>query len=233
VGRDAGDPQVASWGLQNLAFPGIARGPLALTEARLREGQGLARSIPSWDNLMFQKGLLAKCLVLQGRLDEAQAEVDEALAIIVREHLDLPFDQAEVLTAAATVANARAERVPANRRAAAEALAAAKRAVRCTRRMPLWLPQALRLQGSALWLSNDHVAARAAWRESLTLAERFVFPVECGRTLLEMGRHDADEDKLAQAVTLFRRTGAQVHLAQALQAQMPARAAAMAQERAA
>ncbi len=220
AGKDAGDPQVASWGLQSMAFPGIARGPLTRVEAGLREGQALARSIPSWDNLMFLKGLLAKCLVLQGRLAEAQSEVDEARAIIEREHLTLPFDQSEVLTAGATVAVALAEQAPAATRGAAiaEALAAARRAVSCTRRMPLWLPQALRLQGSAHWLAGDAAAAQRCWRESSARAERSGFPIEAGRTLLEIGQRLDDDDRIAQAIEIFRRTGAHTHRAQALHA---------------
>jgi class 3 adenylate cyclase/tetratricopeptide (TPR) repeat protein len=220
AGQDAGDPQVASWGLQSQAFPGLARGPLALVEARLREGQALARGIPSWDNLMFLTGLLAKCLVMQGRLAEAQSEVDEARAIIVREHLTLPFDQAEVLTAGATVAVALAEQAPAGSRAAAiaEALAAGRRAVACTRRMPLWLPQALRLQGTAHWLAGDATAAQRCWRESAARAERFGFPIEAGRTLLEVGQRTDDDKRMALALEIFRRTGAHTYRAQALHA---------------
>ncbi len=229
AGRDAGDPQVASWGLQNLAFPGLARGPLAQVEAQLREGQALARSIPSWDNLMFQKGLLAKCLALQGRLEEAQAEVDEALVIIQREHLALPFDQAEVLTAAAHVALARAQASTggsgsggsgSSRQPAAEAaLQASRRAVRCTRRMPLWLPQALRVQGSAQWLAGKEAAARRSWEESLALAEASGFPIEAALARLEMGRHLVRPELIAQAVEAFGKAGAHLHQAQALHAQ--------------
>jgi class 3 adenylate cyclase/tetratricopeptide (TPR) repeat protein len=221
AGRDAGDPQVASWGLQNLGFPGLARGPLAEVEARLREGQALARSIPSWDNLMFQKGLLAKCLALQGRLDEAQAEVDEALAIIQRERLALPFDQAEVLTAAAQVAlaRARASTGAGLKAAAAAALAAGRRAVQCTRRMPLWLPQALRLQGSAQWLAGDAAAARHSWQESLDLAQAYGFRVEAALARLDMGQHLDRPELVAQASAAFAKAGAHLHLAQAQHAQ--------------
>jgi tetratricopeptide (TPR) repeat protein len=228
AGEDAADPQVASWGLQNLAFPGLARGPLALNETRLREGQALAQAIPSWDNLMFQKGQLAKCLVLQGRLAEAQAEVDAALVIIVRENLALPFDQAEVLTAGATVAVAVAEQAPAGARAAAAAaaLVAARRAMKCTRRMPLWLPQALRLMGSAHWLAGEAAPARRCWRESLALAERYSFPVEAGRTLLEIGQRNGEAGSVARALAIFQRTGAHTHHAQALQVQALQRGAA-------
>ncbi len=220
AGQDAGDPQVESWGLQSLAFPGIARGPLTLVEARLREGQSLARSIPSWDNLMFLKGLLAKCLVLQGRLAEAQSEIDEARAIIAREHLTLPFDQSEVLTASATVAVALAEQAPASKRAAAvaDALAAGRRAVSCTRRMPLWLPQALRLHGTAHWLAGDAAAAHRCWRESSARAERSGFPIEAGRTLLEIGQRIEDDERIAQALEIFRGSGAHTYRAQALHA---------------
>ena len=219
-GQDAADPQLTSWGFQARGYVELATGPLDQAVANLRQGAAMAAKIPAWDNFLYQMSLQAKCLVLQGELDEAAAILSEALKVMAREKLGKPFDQVELLTAVATCSLAQAEVAQLEARPAARRQAArdADKAVRCARHQPGWLPQALRLQGTADWLNGRQASAERRWRESLMLSERFAFPLERARTLLEMGERLAQLEPIEQASEVFRRLGAKAFRAFALQA---------------
>jgi len=219
AGKDAADPQLTSWGFQNLGRALVALGPLSEAEAVLREGQALAQSIQAWDNMLHLQAVLVRCLVLQGKLQECEALLDEAHRIIQSEKMDQAFDQVEVLVADAAYRVAVAERQQGTARAAAlrEAKRACSKAYRCAQQMPMWLPTMLRLQGTADWLGGDLAAARKHWKESLKVAELSVFPIERALTLLEKGQRAGEAELVAQAATLFRQTGANTYLALARQ----------------
>jgi tetratricopeptide (TPR) repeat protein len=220
-GQDAGDPQLASWGFQVRGYAQIASGPLDIAVANLRQGVAMAAKIPAWDNFLYQKSLLSKCLVLQGKFDEALAELGEAVKMIKAEQFDKPFDKVEVLTGLATCSLAIAQR--ADDASRAEALQHARRASRdalqCARQMPLWLPQALRLQGTSEWIAGNLSAARKYWNESTQLAENYGFVIERARTWLEMGDRLGDVTLVQRASEVFLRLGAHVFLATALHSQ--------------
>ena len=237
AGEGAADPQVAAWGYQNLAYAVTATGPLDEVVAILGKGQSLARKIPSWQNLAFQLALLAKGLVLQGRLVEAGVALDESADVLQREKLVSSFDRVEMLTARATLCLALVDQAraagpagataaattatgPATGAATAAALHAAHKAcdeaVRAARQMPAWLPEALRLQGTASWLRGKTDAALQQWRESVAVARRSGFPIERARAHAEMGRRSGDRAAIEEAITLFERGGAKVFLAFAL-----------------
>jgi class 3 adenylate cyclase/tetratricopeptide (TPR) repeat protein len=219
AGKDAADPQLTSWGLQNLGRALVALGPLSEAEAVLREGRALAQSIQAWDNMLHLQAVLVRCLVLQGKLQECAALLDEAYRIIQREKLALAFDQIEVLVADAAYRVAVAEREQGTARAAGlrDAKRACSKAHRCAQQMPMWLPTMLRLRGTADWLGGDVAAANKQWKESLKVAELSVFPIERALTLLEKGKRGGNAELVAQAATLFRQTGADTYLAIARQ----------------
>ena len=220
AGQDADDPQLASWGLLFLGYSGFARGPLDETLAYLHKGAALSAKIPAWDTFMYQKAVLGKCLVLQGKLDEAMAVLGEALHTSKVEQFGRPFDQVEVLAALATCHLAIAEQGNATPRGTAlqDARRSCRKALLCARQMPGWLPEALRLQGTSDWLAGNPAAARKFWGESVAVARKFDFPVERARTLLEMGHRTGDTALIEQALEVFRRTGAETFSAIALQA---------------
>jgi tetratricopeptide (TPR) repeat protein len=97
-----------------------------------------------------------------------------------------------------------------------DARRACHRALRCARQMPGWLAEALRLHGTSDWLSGDQASAQKRWRESISVAEKFSYPIERARTLLEIGHRTGDIDLIEQASEVFRQTGAKVFLASAL-----------------
>ena len=230
AGDHTADPQVTSWGLQNLGATLTAQGEFDAAETALRRGSAVAERIGAWDNLLHQKSLLAKCLLLQGRAEEALAMVVESELIQQQREQKLPFDRIELESTAAVVRVAMAERADAAARPAAlaQAGAACKAALACARLMPLWLPEALRAQGNLSWLEGNGAAANQHWRESLEVAEQAAFPIDRGLTLMAMGTRLGDADLLNQAAQLFRQTGALAYLA-LLQPDDPAcQAAAMA-----
>jgi len=221
AGVDTADPQVESWGLQILGSTLSAQGELDEAEASLRRGARIGEQIGAWDNLLHQKSLLAKCLVLQGRLNDALVLVVECERLMRERKLHLLFDRIEPETAAAVVHVAVAERADAALKPAAlqAARTACKAALACARELPLWLPEALRTQGNLCWLEGDAQDARKHWRESLAVAERSALPVERGLTMMDMGLRIGDAALLEQAAQLFRQTGALTHLSR-VQAQV-------------
>ena len=215
AGDHTADPQVTSWGLQNLGTTLTAQGKLEEAEVTLRRGCEIAERIGAWDNLLHQKSLLAKCLLLQGRTAEAEAMLEDSLRIKKLRKQKLPFDCIELCAASAVLRVAMAERADATARPGAllAARAACKAAIECARLMPLWLPEALRTQGNLCWLEGNAVEARKHWRESLTVAARSAFPIERGLTLMDKGRRLGDAALLSEAALLFRQTGAMKYLA--------------------
>jgi class 3 adenylate cyclase len=226
AGDDAADPQMASWGLQNLGAALTATGPLAEAESVLRRGLAIAEDLMAWDNGLHQRGLLTKCLLQQGRIDEARTLVEQAEHVMREQRMKRPFDVVEAVAAAALFRVAELERAGTAVRpeAIAHARRACRTALRTAHNMPLWLPQAWRASGSLHWLLGEHADAERCWRQSLALAERWAFPVERGLTLLEQGRLSDNGALIVQAAQLFRQTGAKAHLESALQA-APAQAA--------
>jgi class 3 adenylate cyclase/tetratricopeptide (TPR) repeat protein len=218
AGQDAADPQVASWGLQNSAYPGLACGPLDDVAAKLRNGASLAAKIPAWQNLVYQYALLAKCSALRGRLDECRDALSEARRVLERQRMNSPFDQVEYLTAVAAFNVALADRMQGAPRGiiVQEARRAAHKAVHLAHRVAGWVPEALRLQGTSAWLSGDREGARRCWHKSLTVAERSEFPLEHARTLMELGHRTGDIHLVEQASRVFEQAGAKVFLALAL-----------------
>jgi class 3 adenylate cyclase/tetratricopeptide (TPR) repeat protein len=220
AGQDGADPQLLSWGFQVRGYVGLAVGPLDEAVIHLREGAALAARIPAWDNFLYQASLLAKCLMLQGKLDEATTVLREAQAVMVAEQLTKPFDQIEPLTAVATCTLARAEHLQGAARdpVLREAGQDCRKALRSARRQSGWLPEALRLQATLDWLCGRHDEARKGWHESAAMAERFGFPNELARTLMEMGARSGDIGAIEKAQQVFAGTGATTFEAFALHA---------------
>jgi class 3 adenylate cyclase/tetratricopeptide (TPR) repeat protein len=218
AGQDAADPQLTSWGFQVRAYAQIETGPLGEAIDAMREGTALAGKIHAWDNYLFQSSLLCKALVHQGRLQEAAAVSDEALAIMKTAKLSRPFDQVELLTGSATAKVALAGQAEGVRRKQAlrDAHAACRKALQCARVQTYWLPQVLRLYGTACWLDGKPAVARKHWAESVDAAEKAGFPLEYARSLMETGKRTGNTDMLEQALTVFRDRGAHLFEAFAL-----------------
>jgi tetratricopeptide (TPR) repeat protein len=86
------------------------------------------------------------------------------------------------------------------------------------RAFPIALPRAWLSQGLGAYLSGHHRHALAAWRKSLTAAERLAMPCEQGRAHYQIGRHlpagdPARRTHLTRAGEIFADIGAQYELA--------------------
>jgi len=218
AGQDAADPQLTSWGFQVRAYAQLETGPLDESISNMRQGVALAGKIHAWDNFLFLSSLLGKGLVCQGRLEEAVAVLDEASGVMKTAQLSRPFDQLELLTGSATVKLAIVEQSEGARRKVAmrEARTACRKALRYARLHSFWLPQALRLCGTACWLDGKPAVARKHWQESVDAADKARFPLERARTLMETGNKTSEIDLLEQASSVFQENGANVFLAFAL-----------------
>ncbi len=218
AGQDAADPQLTSWGSQVRAYAELETGPLDEAITHMRQGVKLAGKIHAWDNFLYLSSLLGKCLVYQGRTEDAVVIMDDALSAMKSAKLSRPFDQVEPLTGAATVKLAIAGQSEGVRRKAAvhEARIACRKALRCARVQTFWLPQALRLYGTACWLDGKPGAASRHWEESLEAAEQAGFPLERARTLMEQGNRTGDIRMLEQAAAVFQQHGANAFHAFAL-----------------
>lgn len=213
-GRDSADPQKTSWGCQSLGSALLIMGRFAEAEVALAEGADAARRVLSWDNMLHLRGHLVRCLVLQGRLEECEPLLKECHAILAREKLPQAFDRVELMVAEATYRLALAESLPVEGRA--EALQCASKAcstaMAYARKMPLWLPGALRLMGLLDWLGGNTVRANRHWQEGVALAQRLAMPVEQGLLLLEIGRRTGRAEYVRDSAALFRQTGAWAYL---------------------
>jgi tetratricopeptide (TPR) repeat protein len=132
-------------------------------------------------------GVLGKCCLQQGRLEEASAIVADAVRVISDKKLR-GFHSADPLNAAAALCLAlvdRARGAP-RRSALRDARRACRKALHCARNAVGWMPEALRLYGTLAWFSGDFKSARARWQQSIAAAEKFAFPVEQARTPFEM-----------------------------------------------
>ena len=218
AGQDAADPQLTAWGCHTRGSAELATGPLGQAEATLRQGAAVAGKIPAWDSFLYQSSLLAKCLVMQGKLAEAGEQLAQAQQAMLTAKLRTSFDRVELYSGVATHALAVAEGLQgaARDKAVREAVRSAQRAVRCAREQPGWLAQALRLHGSAEWLAGHSAAAHKHWRESIATAERSAFPIERACTLLAMGERVGEIALVEQASEVFRRLGAKTFSAFAL-----------------
>ena len=221
VGRDAADRQVQCWASSTLGFVGLAHGPLDETIAALVKGRETALRIPSLKDQSFCSGLLGKCYIRQGRLDEALAVLSEATRIVERNRLLRGFASAVPMSGFAEAWLCIAERhteEKSRRQALQHAQRAWRRALRYAEQAPACLPEVLRLHGTLAWQSDDQRSAQQRWQKSIRLAEQFAFPIERGRTLLEMGRRLGDPTLVEQAARTLSQVDAKVDLASALHA---------------
>ena len=214
VGAGAGDPHVQCWGHHGLGVVRVTTGPLDEVAAHLSRARELCITITSY---RFQVGIdaqLGKCQLRRGRLNEAEASLNESMALIESKGLRGMWSS-DTFNGCAGLWLAKAARLKGTgrRKALGEARRACRRAWRCTRDAVGWLPETQRLQGTLAWLSGKPAKAHAHWRTSLATAERGGMPIERARTLLEMGARLGDGTLVEEARRVFDETGANVDLA--------------------
>jgi tetratricopeptide (TPR) repeat protein len=219
VGQDAGDPHVASWGLQAQGYLGLTVGPLDEAAARLTAARDMSIKISSFRLKAMGGGILGKCRLRQGRLREASAILREATSLIRATNLR-GLHSADPLNAFAELCLINTGRLSGapRRKALREASRACTKALQCARDAVTWLPETLRLHGTLAWLSGDAKSAHERWEKSLATAQNLGLSVEQARTLLEMGNRLGDASLVDEATRTFEQTGAKVDLAFSLHA---------------
>jgi class 3 adenylate cyclase/tetratricopeptide (TPR) repeat protein len=215
TGEAANDPHLVSWGLGCVGHWASAVGPL--DEAALHLDRGRSICLQSSQMRMHANfgGILAKCLMRQGRIERASEILHESVRVLdARGVRDLFY--IEPMTAFTELWLLEAQRSTAAARKAAlrAAKAACAKALACSGQSTLpWHPESLRLHGTVAWLCGAKSTAFRRWHRSIELAQRMNLPPQRARTLLEMGDRTNDESLVEQARSILESIGAKVDLA--------------------
>jgi tetratricopeptide (TPR) repeat protein len=219
LGQEGADPQVLCWGLYAQGQAHYCLGHLSDAVSVLQEAVRLARSIP--DHLYYAAagGLLGRCYLRQGDIEQALSTLEAtheaylkngSIAALTK---DLCSGLAEAYLLAAEQSK-RADRAdwPEKAKHACRIALKQGKAYRGA------LPEAMTLQGRYEWLRNRLSAARRWWQRGLALAEELGQPYDEGIVHLEMGKRLGDRAHLERAEVIFSEVGAQWDLARAREA---------------
>ena len=170
AGKDAADPQMASWGFQSLGRALLALGPLEEAEAVLREGRALAQRIQCLGQPAASAGSAGALPRAAGQAGRVRAAARRG----PRHHTTgedapglRPGGGAGCRCGLSAWPWSSASRDARRATALREAQRACRKAHRCALQMPMWLPTMLRLKGTADWLGGDAAAACKHWQRSL------------------------------------------------------------------
>ena len=215
LGVETGDRLTEVWGEAWEAELLYLAGDLAAGEA------GMRRSVDAMVEMMDFRvaakvaGRLARCLMAQGRLEEAQALLDEHRARL-RKFSIRGGMASSVTTGLAAAALAAVEQSEETARGAG--LKKARRACRAALKQvkvdTTAFVAAARLQGTYEWLCGRPRKAEKWWRRSLDHAEKLGARYEGALTQLEIGRRLGGPAALEKAALAFEAMGAQQQLAQ-------------------
>ena len=183
--------------------------------------EGMRRAVDAMAEMMDFRvgakvaGRLGVCLLAQGRVQEAQALLDEQLDRIQRYGI-VGGLISSVIIARAEVALVVAERAEeATRSVALKELGKACRALRKQARADKTASvPAARLQGTCQWLRGRTRRAQTCWTKSLQAAEQLGCRYQGALTTLEMGHRLGDRGHLEHAGAEFAAMGAGFWLAQ-------------------
>jgi class 3 adenylate cyclase/tetratricopeptide (TPR) repeat protein len=214
LGDNASDPYVSLAGHNGVGVLKCAIGPLDEAAASLQRTRDLATRITSFRAQAGSGGLLGKCRLRQGRLQESEAAFGQSLQLIEAKNLrgmwlSNTFDG---LTELWLIKAERAQGMQ-RRRALKQARKYSRRAYACKRGAVVWLPETQRLLGRLAWVSGSPKTARRHWQMSMATAEKVGNTLERARTLLEQGQRTGDAALIEQARMIFEKTGARVDLA--------------------
>lgn len=220
VGQQARDPQITCSGLIQLGNLTLACGTLEQAARHLVAARTLAAESSANALDVMAAGILGKCYLLTGNLNNASEVLLDATRTI-RSKSIRGFPTAEPLNGTAALYLMLADRLSgaARRKALADARRACRVALSCAKKATAWMPEALRLYGLLAWLAGDPKSAQLRWQRSIAAAESLGFAVQKALTLLEMGDRLADADMVDAARLTFANTGTKVYLALSVHAQ--------------
>ncbi|MCW5659059.1 MAG: AAA family ATPase [Burkholderiaceae bacterium] len=212
VGQGTNDPHLESWGLVCLANLERMVGPLDQALQRIEHARRLCQRLSAWRMHANAGGVMAKCLLKQGRIAQAREVLHESMRVLeARGMKDLFY--IESIAALTELCLLEAERSDGGARKAAlrAARSACAKALKCAdRAAAAWRPETLRLHGTLAWLDHAEAAAIRRWRQSIETAEQMKLPLDRARGLLEMGERTGDASLVEQACGVFEAIGAHV-----------------------
>ena len=215
IGEAANDPHLVSWGLGCVGQWGAAGCALDEAVLQLERGRSICLQTSQLGMHANFGGILAKCLMRQGRIAEASEILHESVQLLEARGLrDLfyiesitAFTELWLIEAQRRTGAARKAALRAAKTACAKALACSKKST-----VP-WHPESLRLHGTVAWLYGAKSSAIRRWHQSIELAQRSNLPPLRARSLLEMGDRTNDESLVEEARSVFESIGAKVDLA--------------------
>ena len=216
VSRDAGDHQAWGWGLFMLAATLDQAGELETAVAKMVQALELLRCVPDYQVISYASGILGRCYLRRGEVQQAVAVLEESGQLIDNQRLrgfscvPVRLYLAQAYLAAAEKGEGIDRQI--SLRKAAKACRVALKQGKFDRGA---LVVAHRMQGTYEWLRNNHPSAQQQWQKSLALAERLGAFYELGLTRLEMGQRLEDPVHLKKAESIFAAIGAKFDLAQA------------------
>ncbi len=215
LGVETGDCLTEVWGQAWEAELLYLAGDLAAGEAGMRRSVDALVEMMDFRVAAKVAGRLATCLMAQGRLEEAQALLDEHRERLRRFSIRGGMASSVItgLAAASLVAAEQSEETVrgASLKKARRACRAALKQVRVD--TTAFVPAA-RSQGTYEWLRGRPHKAEKWWRRSLDHAEKLGARYEGAVTELEMGRRLGDPGALERAAAAFEDMGAEHCLAQ-------------------
>ena len=215
TGEAANDPHLVSWGLGCVGHWGTAVGPLDEAVLHLERGRSICLQTSQLRMHANFGGILAKCLLRQGRIAKASEILHECVRVLEATGMRdvyyiepmTAFTELWLLEAQRRTGGARKTALRAAKAACAKALACSKKST-----VP-WHPESLRLHGTVAWLYGAKSSAIRRWHRSIELAQRLNLPTLRARSLLEIGDRTNDESLVEEARSVFESIGAKVDLA--------------------
>ncbi|MDI6754068.1 MAG: adenylate/guanylate cyclase domain-containing protein [Thermodesulfobacteriota bacterium] len=216
VSQDAADHQAWGWGLFMLATTLDEAGALDEAVAKMRQALDLLKSVPDYQVIVFASGILGRCYLRQGNIQQALAILEEG-GQLIKNHRLRGFSCVPIWMSLAQTYLSAAEQVeePGREAAMRKAKQACKIALNQEKFDRASRVAACRMQGTWEWLRGQSGRARKWWQQSLKAGDALGARYELGLTHLEMGKFLEDPAHLKSAEKIFGAIGANFDLAQA------------------
>lgn len=216
VSQEAADRQAWGWGLFMTAVALDQAGLLDEAIAKMEQALDLLRGVPDYQVICFASGILARCYLRQGDIQQALAILEEG-GQLIKIHRLRGFPCVPVWMSLAQTYLAAAEQAKEPDREAA--MRKAKRACHLALKQDKfdrasWVA-ACRMQGTYEWLRSKSGRAQQWWQRSIKAAEAMGAHYELGLTYLEMGKFLQDLGYLEKAASIFGELGAEFDRIQA------------------
>ena len=189
-------------------------GSFELAIPGLEKAIDLFKSVGNVSGVAYASGTLGRTYLRLGDLRRASIAVEDAIRSVESRGLRGTLTVWPRLAhAECSLFLAEQPEVPRRDAALAKARVACKRAMALARTMRTYLPIALRLEGTYLWLIRKPAEAQENWERSVRIATELNALPDLGFTHLEIGLRLDQTEHLRKAEEIFSRIGAAYDLA--------------------